>query len=164
MDIIVKVMADGLMLPLVLTALYGLVFLVPNVVRYDRYTRIFMAGLTSYWLAKVLGFLWQPEQLRPFEKLGLDAGASYLNNPGFPSDHALFAAFLTIAVAYGTRSKLLTSLMVVFTLLICLGRVAALVHTPLDVIGGVFVAALGAIWYLPEFYRFQKRVAKKSNK
>jgi membrane-associated phospholipid phosphatase len=36
----------------------------------------------------------------------------------------------------------------VLTLMVCLGRVLALVHTPLDVIGGIVVASVGALWYL----------------
>ena len=164
MHTFIKLLADGLMIPLVLIAAYALIMKVPVKGRYDRYARIFMAGVSSYMLAKFIGALWQPETLRPFEKLGVDAGASYLNIPGFPSDHALFAAFLTLAVWYGTRSRRLFVVMAALTLLVCLGRVLALVHTPLDVIGGLVVATFGAVWYWPEVKSgFQKRLAKKSN-
>ena len=108
MNAIVRLVADGLMIPIVAVALFALFFRAPHAQRYQRYTRVFMAGLTSYWCAKVIGALWQPETLRPFEKLGTDPGALYLNNPGFPSDHALFAMFLTLAVWYVTRRRLLT--------------------------------------------------------
>jgi len=80
--------------------------------------------------------------------LGVSAGASYLNNPGFPSDHALFAAFLTLAVWFETRRKKIALTLLVLTLLVCVGRVLALVHTPLDILGGLIVACLGAVWYL----------------
>lgn len=147
MQTLIKLLADGLMIPLFLLAMYGLFFRVPGRDKYDRYSRIFMAGITSYFAAKLLGSAWQPEQLRPFEQLGVDPGAAYLNNPGFPSDHALFAAFLTLAVWYGTRNRILTVIMVVLTILVCVGRVLALVHTPLDVVGGLLVAGVGALWY-----------------
>ncbi len=147
MHTLIKLMADGLMLPIVLLALYALLWRMPRDNRYDRYTRIFMAGITSYIIAKFFGALWQPEQLRPFEQLGVNPGAAYLNNPGFPSDHALFATFLTLAVWYGTRNRRLTLAMVLMTLVMCVGRVLALVHTPLDIVGGVFVASVGAMWY-----------------
>lgn len=106
-----------------------------------------MAGLTSYMLAKFVGAIWQPEKMRPFEELGIRAGAAYLNNPGFPSDHTLFAGFLTIAVWYATRSRLWAGILAALTVLVAVGRVLAHVHTPLDVSGGIFFALLGVIWY-----------------
>lgn len=162
---IIKLLADWLMLPLIVLAMYGLLFRVPGNDRYDRYSRIFMAGITSYFTAKLLGSIWQPEQLRPFERLGLNPGAAYLNNPGFPSDHALFAMFLVLAVWYGTRSRKMTISMAVMTLLICIGRVLALVHTPLDVVGGVAVAGVGALWYKNYAKkRLKARLAKPAKK
>lgn len=147
MQLVIRIFADWMLLPLGLIAVYMLFWKVRGKDRYDRYTHIFMAGITSYLLAKIVAQIWQPSGLRPFELLGTEAGASYLNNPGFPSDHALFAAFLTLAVWYATRSKVATIAMVVLTLALCIGRVLALVHTPLDVIGGIVVALLGGIWY-----------------
>ena len=165
MQTLVKLLADGLMFPIIVLAAYALILKAPVKNRYDTYTRIFMAGITSYMFAKFLGAWWQPEALRPFEKLGLEAGASYLNNPGFPSDHALFAGFLTLAVWYGTRHRKLTIAMVVLTLMVCVGRVLALVHTPLDVIGGLLVAGIGSVWYWTDLKKvFRKRLAKRSNK
>lgn len=165
METVIKLAADGLMIPIVLVALYALLMRVPKVGRYDRYTRIFMAGVSSYALAKFAGFWWQPERLRPFEKLGLEPGASFLNNPGFPSDHSLFAAFLTLAVWYGTRSRKLVIAMAVMTVLVGVGRVLALVHTPLDIIGGVVIAVIGAAWYLKPIEKARSyRLAKRSKK
>ena len=89
----------------------------------------------------------------------MQAGASYLNNPGFPSDHALFTAFLTFAVWYGTRWRAGTLAMAVLTVLVCVGRVLALVHTPLDVVGGIVVAAVGALWYI----NAQEPIARKTS-
>lgn len=139
---LIKILADWLMLPIILVALYALLWRVTGAKRYDRYTRVFMAGITSYTLAKLIGNTWQPEQLRPFEQIGVHPGAAYLNNPGFPSDHALFGFFLTLAVWYCSRNRILTGVMVVMTVLMCLGRVLALVHTPLDIAGALVVAAV----------------------
>lgn len=164
MDILIRLMADGLMLPIVMLAGYGLLFRVDSRERYDCYTRIFMAGITSYWLAKIIGALWQPATLRPFEILGGVAGASYLDNPGFPSDHALFAVFLAIAIWYATKNRVLTGVMVALTALMCVGRVLALVHTPLDIAGGVVVALLGALWYIERFPTLRPVLAIKSRK
>jgi membrane-associated phospholipid phosphatase len=145
---LVRLLADGMVIPIVLIAGYALLFHIPKGQRFEAYKRIFMAGLTAYLFAKLLGFLYQPTDARPFEALGAVAGASYLPNPGFPSDHALFTMFLTLAVWFETRKRTLSILLLSLTLLVCLGRVLALVHTPLDVIGGIAVALTGIIWYI----------------
>lgn len=165
MELLIKLLADGLMIPIIVLAGFSLLWRVPHADRYDRYTRIFMAGITSYMIAKFIGVIWQPEQLRPFEKMGVDPGAAYLNNPGFPSDHALFAAFLTIAVWYGTRSRKYTLTLAIMTTLMCIGRVLALVHTPLDVAGGLAIAGVGVVWYKDYAKnRLHKHLAKHAKK
>lgn len=148
-QLIIKIIADGMVVPVALLGAYALLWRVPKVHRYDVYARVMMAGLTSYVAAKIVGLLYQPESLRPFELLGVDAGASFLNNPGFPSDHALFTMAITLAILFGARQKKLAVIALVLTLLVCVGRVVALVHTPLDVIGGVLVACVGIVWYWP---------------
>lgn len=145
----IEIIADGAVVPVVLLGAYALLFLVPRGHRYEAYCRILMAGLTAYLIAKLLGSVYQPQLERPFEILGLNPGALYLNNPGFPSDHALFTMAITLAVWFETRRKGISLLLLVLTILVCVGRVLALVHTPLDVIAGVLVAALGALWYVP---------------
>jgi membrane-associated phospholipid phosphatase len=147
-QMIIKLLADGMIVPIVLIAGYALLFLIPKGHRFEAYCRIVMAGLTAYLIAKLLGSLYQPSSERPFEILGVLPGAAYLDNPGFPSDHALFTAFLTLTVWFETRRKKLTIALAVLTTVLCIGRVLALVHTPLDVIGGVVVAAMGSVWYL----------------
>lgn len=145
---IIKLCADGALLPIICLAGYALLFLVPKGHRFEAYARILMAGLTAYLVAKLLTAVYQPSGERPFEILGVKPGASYLQNAGFPSDHALFSAFLTLAVWFETRRKWLTIILASLTVVVCVGRVLALVHTPLDVIGGVLVAFVGALWYL----------------
>ena len=148
MDMLIRLVADGLVIVIVMVAAGTLLLQTATADRYDRFTRVFMAGITSYIAAKFIGSVWQPEQLRPFERLGLDPGAAYLNNPGFPSDHALFAFFLVFAVWFATRDKLATAIIAVLTLAMCVGRVLALVHTPLDITGSLVIAALGSLWYV----------------
>lgn len=145
---IIELFADGLVLPILVLAGYALLFEVPKGHRFEAYARILMAGLTAYVAAKLLASIYQPSGERPFEIMGVEPGASYLNNPGFPSDHALFTAFLTLAVWFETRKKGIAIALGIMTLLVCVGRVLALVHTPLDVIGGVLVACVGIVWYL----------------
>lgn len=145
---LIRLLADGLIIPIVLFAGYALFFWIPKSQRFGAYKRIFMAGITTYLLAKLMGAVYQPSMERPFELLGIAPGASYLPNPGFPSDHALFAMFLTLAVWFETRRRAAGVALLVLTLLMCIGRILALVHTPLDIAGGLAAAAAGALWYL----------------
>jgi undecaprenyl-diphosphatase len=146
-DIIISILADGAVIPIVLIGGWALITKVPSNGRYQAYCRILMAGLTAYLLAKLIGSIYQPELQRPFELMGVAAGASYLDNPGFPSDHVLFCTAITLAVWFETKSKRLAIVLAVLTILVALGRVFALVHSPLDVIGGIAIASVGALWY-----------------
>lgn len=147
MQTFIQLIADGAVFPVMLIGAYALITKVPSEHRYSSYCRILMAGLTTYLSAKLLGTIYQPAMERPFELLGVAPGAAYLDNPGFPSDHTLFVVAILLAVWFETRHKWLTALVAFFALLVCIGRVAALVHTPLDIAGGIFVALIGAIWY-----------------
>lgn len=147
MQTAIRIMADGLMVPIVILALYSFAWLIPRSRWWYWGSRIVAAGITSYVAARIAGYFFQPETMRPFEKMGVDPGAAYLNNPGFPSDHALFAMFLTLAVWFSVRHRWIAGTMLVLTLLVCIGRVLALVHTPVDVIGGLLIACVGIVWY-----------------
>lgn len=161
---IIELFADGLVLPIIVLAGYALLFKIPKGHRFEAYARILMAGLTAYVVAKLLASVYQPSGERPFEMMGVEPGASYLNNPGFPSDHALFTAFLTLAVWFETRKKGIAIALGVMTLLVCLGRVLALVHTPLDVIGGIIVACVGIVWYLQDGDKSVIKASRKKHK
>jgi undecaprenyl-diphosphatase len=146
--LIVKIMADYAILPVILIGVYALVFKVKKGYRLQAYTRVLMAGLTAYLLGVLIGSVFQPAGVRPFELIGASAGASFLNNPGFPSDHTLFVTAIICAVWFETKQKVLTIIMILLLIAICFGRVIALVHTPIDVIGGIVIAVIGALWYL----------------
>ncbi len=148
-DTIVKIIADGAVIPVVLIGIWALIFHLPSGAnRLQVYSRILMAGLTAYLFAKLIGAMYQPQSMRPFELLGQTAGASYLNNPGFPSDHVLFCMAIALAVFFEARGRRLGYLLFGLTLIVGLGRIIALVHTPLDVIGGLVIACIGIVWYL----------------
>ena len=146
-EFIIKLVADGVVIPVVLIATWALLFRIEGN-RFQAYFRILLAGLKAYLAAKLIGSVFQPETLRPFQQLGLEAGASFLNNPGFPSDHVLFCTAITLAVWFETRQKKITGILLTLTLLVAVGRVAALVHTSLDVLGGLLIACAGIPWYL----------------
>ena len=158
LQLVVKLIADGLVIPVALIGAYALLKTIPNDEKYQAYLRVLMAGLTAYIVAKLIGSAYQPEQLRPFEVLGVSAGASFLNNPGFPSDHALFTMAITLAVWFEAKNKKLAITCLILTLLVCIGRVIALVHTPLDVAGGLLIACVGVVWYVSNFKLIAKRL------
>lgn len=148
MQAIIRIIADGTLLPIVLIGLYALVYKVPAKGRYAAYCRVLMAGLTTLLIAKYMATLWQPTGERPFQILGVAPGAAYLPNPGFPSDHAILSASILYAVWFETRSKYWSLILASLVILVCVGRVLALVHTPMDILGGLIAATLGASWYL----------------
>lgn len=147
-DFLVRLIADYAVFPVVLIGGWMLLFKVSRKSKYQAYCRIVMAGLTAFLIAKLLAVTYQPSDVRPYELLGIVPGASYLDNPGFPSDHALFVAAIAFAVWAETRQKTISIILAILVILVCVGRVLAHVHTPLDVIVGVAVAGMGALWYL----------------
>lgn len=148
LQLIIKTLADGLVFPVVILGVFALLRYVPKNQRYQAYARVLMAGLTAYVVAKLIGMIYQPADLRPFELLGVEAGASFLNNPGFPSDHTLFMMAITLAIWFAAKKRKLAITALIMTILVGIGRVIALVHTPLDVVGGIVIACAGIIWYV----------------
>jgi undecaprenyl-diphosphatase len=143
----VQLIADYAVFPVIILAGWALL-MIPNNQKYRAYCRILLSGLTAFLLAKLLSTVYQPAEARPYELLGVTPGASYLDNPGFPSDHALFVTTIALAVWFETRRKTVSIILAAFVVIVSLGRVLALVHTPLDVIAGVLVACVGGLWYL----------------
>ena len=106
-----------------------------------------MAGLTSLLIAKLVSLIYQPTLARPFLEKGMTAGAAYIDNPGFPSDHALLATVAVAAIWWVTRDKKLAIFLAILAIVMCVARVMALVHTPFDVIGGIVLGLSGIFWY-----------------
>lgn len=155
-DILLKIIADYLVLPIALVG--GVVLLaVPARLRYAAWGLAFMTGLTALLFAKIVSLFYQGE--RPFETLGVEPGAAFLPNPGFPSDHALLVFTVTCIVWATTKNKALSGVLLAASILVALGRVLALVHTPLDVIGGIFCAILAAICiYGRQFFTTSRQI------
>lgn len=146
-NFLVPVIADGLIFIIVLIGAYALIRYVPKKQRYVTYCFVLMAGLTSLLIAKLAGAIYQPSTVRPFVELGVSPQAAYINNPGFPSDHVLFAAAITFAVLFAAKQRKLALILALLTVIMGMGRVLALVHTPTDILGGILFAAIGALWY-----------------
>ena len=143
---IIRFLADGTLFiillvsfPVILWSLRGRFF--------ESAPVLIMAGLTSLLVGKVMSIIYQPDIARPFLVAGEKAGAAYINNPGFPSDHALLATVAVVAVYALTRNRTLTAVLGTLVVVMCIGRVLALVHTPLDVVFGIIAGLSGGIWY-----------------
>ena len=55
LQLIVKLIADGLVIPVALIGVYALLKTIPNDEKYQAYLRVLMAGLTAYIVAKIIG-------------------------------------------------------------------------------------------------------------
>jgi len=150
---IIRFLADYLVIIVVIIGAGSLLWFVRDG-RYQTYVRLLMMGLTALLIARLLALVYQPDEVRPFIEQGVAAKASYLNNPGFPSDHVLFVTVIAIMVWVATKRTGLYGLLLVLSAGVAIGRVLALVHTPLDVAGGMLVALLaGVIWYPKQLIR-----------
>ena len=143
---LLKAVADGTLL-LILAVTAPIIVLAIRKRFWQHAPILVMAGLTSLLVGKVLSLLYQPAIARPFLELGVEPGAAYIDNPGFPSDHALLATVVVAAVYALTRNRKFAAVLGVLVLIMCIGRVLALVHTPLDVAGGVLAGLAGVLWY-----------------
>lgn len=108
---------------------------------------LIMGGLFSLLVGKLMSLVYQPAVARPFIELGVQPGAAYIDNPGFPSDHALLATVVVAGLYVVTRNRPLTILLGILVVGMCVGRVLALVHTPLDVIAGIVAGLSSTVWY-----------------
>lgn len=155
-DVLIKVVADYLVIPIILTGGIILLF-VPAKQRYLVWARAVLTGLVALLFAKIISLLYQGE--RPFETLGVDPGAAFLPNPGFPSDHALLVFTVTVVVWAVTKNKILSGALLAASIAVASGRVLALVHTPLDVVGGAFCAILAALCiYGRQFFTTRRQI------
>ena len=155
-DVFLKIIADYLVLPIILVG-GVMMLLVPAKDRMLLWTKGALAALTALLFAKIIAQFYQGE--RPFETLGVDPGAAFLPNPGFPSDHALLVFAITAVVWATTKNKWVSGLLLVASLAVAIGRVVALVHTPADVIGGALCAIIAAICiYGRQFFTTSRQI------
>lgn len=148
MELLIRFAADGLLLLIILGAgIAGAVtvFRSPHVL--TKTPLVIMAGLSSLLAGKLLSLVYQPSLVRPYIERGLQPGAAYIDNPGFPSDHALLATVVILIVYFVTPYKRLSYILALLLIIMAAARVLAFVHTPLDVVGGVLVGLVGGIWY-----------------
>src|SRR5665213_755695 len=117
---------------------------------------IVLAGVIAAILDKLAGKLYYDP--RPFVTHHVTPLISHAADNGFPSEHALFT-FTIATVLYFYRPKL-SYLAFGLALVVGIGRVAAHVHSPIDIIGGIIIGMLSG-W---AGYQLAKVLAKKYGK
>lgn len=105
---------------------------------------VFVTSLFAWVLARVLKIIIAIE--RPFQA---STEVHQLINPymlySFPSGHATF--FSALALTIYLKHKTAGYILMLFALLISLGRVMAGVHTPIDILGGFLLGFLIAYFF-----------------
>ncbi|HET9722116.1 MAG TPA: phosphatase PAP2 family protein [Candidatus Saccharimonadales bacterium] len=79
---------------------------------------------------------------RPFVAHNVKALFSHSADNGFPSDHTLYSMVVATAVYFYDRKW--ASLAFILTLIIGIARVAAHVHSPIDIIGALIIGAIAS--------------------
>jgi undecaprenyl-diphosphatase len=118
---------------------------------------ILLAFLLAFLLAQLLHLI-PVEYYRPYQIIMTRPLVMPSLDTPFPSDHVMFAFALSLAVIFMTRFKKIGLLSLILAVGVAVGRVLALIHSPLDVAGGIACAALGAaVWY----YLYYRETPKK---
>lgn len=99
---------------------------------------------------------------RPFTHPGVIALLPHAADNGFPSDHTALAA--SVAVATFLMNKKLGSLLMILAVLVGLSRVAAHVHSPIDIIGSIIFAGIGGLVAYYTTALIMKRIYKPKSK
>jgi membrane-associated phospholipid phosphatase len=108
---------------------------------------ILLAFLLAFLLAQLLHLL-PVEYYRPYQIIMTRPLVMPSPDTPFPSDHAMFAFALSFAVIFMTRWRKIGLIGLGLAVAVGIGRVWALVHSPLDIGGGFICAAVGAaVWY-----------------
>jgi len=90
----------------------------------------------SYIVGKIIG-VWV-ETTRPFVVLGVNPLVPHIADNGFPSEHTLYAIIIA-GVVWSVHRKL-GIFLAILAILVGVGRVFALVHNPIDIVGSILIA------------------------
>lgn len=109
--------------------------------RYELALAVVVAAITALVLAKLAGMLYYHP--RPFIAQNIQPLIAHGNDNGFPSEHeAAGVALATIIYFYHRR---VGAIAFVLAAIVGIGRVAAHVHSPIDILGGAVLGVLAGI-------------------
>ena len=103
--------------------------------------RLVVGGVIALALAKVGAHFYY--DTRPFVRNHVKPLIAHANDNGFPSDHALLASFLGFTMLAYSRGVGL--LLLAMAALIGGARVAAHIHSPIDIVGSFVFAGIAAL-------------------
>lgn len=110
----------------------------------------FIAAVISYVLIKIGASLYYDP--RPFVNHSVTPLYPHGADNGFPSDHTVLTAFIAFTIY--SASRRLGLILFGMALLIGLSRIIGYIHSPIDIIGSLLIAVIGAAvaYYLtPKF-------------
>lgn len=107
----------------------------PMVYKKRMSAAIIIAGIIAGILDKIIGKLYYDP--RPFVTHHVTPLVKHAADNGFPSEHTILT-FTIAAVLFFYRPKL-SYLAFILAALVGIGRVAAHVHSPVDILGGVII-------------------------
>jgi undecaprenyl-diphosphatase len=99
-----------------------------------------IAGIIAVILDKLGGKLYYDP--RPFVSQRITPLIGHSADNGFPSEHTVFS--MTTALLLTFYRRRLGALAALLALVVGIARVAAHVHSPIDIIGGIIIAAIAA--------------------
>lgn len=109
-------------------------------VKFTLAWQLILGGLIALGLARLGGHFYY--DTRPFVRDHVKPLFAHAPDNGFPSDHALLTSFL--AFSFWRYSKPFSVALLVNALLVSAARVAAHVHSPIDIVGSFVFALIGA--------------------
>ena len=112
----------------------------------------------AFVLGEIAGLLFQNP--RPFVEFGVSPLVPHEANNGFPSTHALVA--MTVAFTTFLYDRKIGLVLLSIALLVGIGRILALVHSPLDVAGSALIAVsvVGAVFFLIQKLQLDHTIKK----
>lgn len=110
-------------------------------IKFSLAWQIIVGGILALALAIAAGHLYY--DTRPFVSHHLVPLFAHAPDNGFPSDHALLTSFLGFTMlAYSRRIGIF---FLVVALLVSAARVAARIHSPIDIVGSFVIAAVAVV-------------------
>ncbi len=114
--------------------------------------RLVVGGVIALALARLGGYLYYDP--RPFVTEHVRPLFAHAADNGFPSDHALLTSFLGFTLLLYSRK--VGAVLLVIAVLVGAARVAAHVHSPIDIIGSFVFSAI-AVWAVNRAWPFVRR-------
>ncbi len=126
--------------------------------RVDLAVHYVVGGIIALALAKLGAHFFY--DTRPFVSHHIKPLMPHAADNGFPSDHALFTSFLGFTMlAYSRR---LGYALLGIAVLVGAARVAAHIHSPIDIVGSFVFAAIAVLATRPLVHRFLPARSKRN--